>query len=97
MKTVVCILLLALIAGNVQARVTIDADDPNIQYTGRINYADPKAPRMWWPGCDVFANFEMTSSVRFYFSKSGIIGFEAKGQTPYIGFMTPCLYDELGG
>ncbi|MHC5092600.1 MAG: hypothetical protein ACYSO2_01710 [Planctomycetota bacterium] len=61
------ILLLALLAGHVQARVTIDADDPNIQYTGRINHADPKAPRMWWPGCDVFASFEGTSiNVKFH-------------------------------
>ena len=47
MKKVMYILLLALLAGHVQARFTIDADDPNIQYTGRINHADPKAPRMW--------------------------------------------------
>ncbi|MHC5087040.1 MAG: GDSL-type esterase/lipase family protein [Planctomycetota bacterium] len=67
MKKVMYILLLALLAGHVQARVTIDADDPNIQYTGRINHADPKAPRMWWPGCDVFASFEGTSiNVKFH-------------------------------
>jgi len=46
---------------NVLAIVTIDADDPLIQYTGRINHADPKAPIMWWPGSDVIANFEGTS------------------------------------
>lgn len=46
---------------NVLGIVTIDADDPLIQYTGRINHADPKAPIMWWPGSDVIANFEGTS------------------------------------
>jgi len=46
---------------NVLGIVTIDADDPFIQYTGRINHADPKAPIMWWPGSDVIANFEGTS------------------------------------
>ncbi|MHC4257835.1 MAG: GDSL-type esterase/lipase family protein [Planctomycetota bacterium] len=61
MKRFTWLLVLTLIAGNVQALVTIDADDPNIRYTGRINHADPKAPRMWWPGCNVIANFEGTS------------------------------------
>jgi hypothetical protein len=61
MKRVMCILLLALIGGNVQALVTIDADDPNIQYTGRINHADPKAPVMWLPGSYIIANFEGAS------------------------------------
>ena len=46
---------------NVLGIVTIDADDPLILYTGRINHADPKAPIMWWPGSDVIANFEGTS------------------------------------
>ncbi|MHC4374824.1 MAG: GDSL-type esterase/lipase family protein [Planctomycetota bacterium] len=55
------ILVIALIAGNVQALVTIDADDPNIQYSGRTNYDDPKAPIMRWPGSYIIANFEGTS------------------------------------
>jgi hypothetical protein len=46
---------------NVLGAITVDADDPLIQYTGRINHTDPKAPVMWWPGCDVIANFEGTS------------------------------------
>lgn len=49
------------LCADVFATVIIDADDPNIQYTGRINHADPKAPIMWWPGSDVIANFEGTS------------------------------------
>ena len=49
------------ISVNVLGVVTVDADDPLIRYTGRINHADPKAPIMWWPGCDVIANFEGTS------------------------------------
>jgi hypothetical protein len=52
---------------NVLGIVTVDADDPFIQYTGRINHADPKAPIMWWPGSDVIANFEGTSiNVKFH-------------------------------
>ena len=35
---------------------TIPANDPNIQYTGRIDFTDPLAPVMWWPGSDVIAN-----------------------------------------
>ena len=75
MKKGMCILLLALIAGNVQARVTIDADDPNIQYTGRTNYDDPKAPIMRWPGNYIIANFEGTSiNVKFTdYNGNGII------------------------
>ncbi|MHC4783488.1 MAG: hypothetical protein ACYTE0_10660, partial [Planctomycetota bacterium] len=66
MKKVMYILVLAMVAGNVQALVTIDADDPNIQYTGRTNYDDPKAPIMRWPGNYIIANFEGTSiNVKF--------------------------------
>lgn len=60
MKKLLCILSLFLTIGGVQALVTIDADNSNIQYTGRINDADTKAPIMWWPGSDVIANFEGT-------------------------------------
>ena len=69
------ILVIALIAGNVQALVTIDADDPNIQYSGRTNYDDPKAPIMRWPGNYIIANFEGTSiNVKFTdYNGNGII------------------------
>ena len=35
------------------ATMTIAAGDPTIQYSGRMSFADPKAPRMWWPGSSV--------------------------------------------
>ncbi|MHC5116454.1 MAG: hypothetical protein ACYSQY_05235, partial [Planctomycetota bacterium] len=75
MKKVMYILVLAMVAGNVQALVTIDADDPNIQYTGRTNYDDPKAPIMRWPGNYIIANFEGTSiNVKFTdYNGNGII------------------------
>lgn len=34
------------------------ADHPNIQYTGRIDFADPKLPRFWQPG--VYINTKFT-------------------------------------
>jgi lysophospholipase L1-like esterase len=34
------------------------ADNPNIQYTGRIDFADPKKPRFWAPGVYITATFE---------------------------------------
>ena len=55
------ILVVISLCTSVLGLVTIDADNPLIQYTGRINHADPKAPIMWWPGSDVIANFEGTS------------------------------------
>jgi lysophospholipase L1-like esterase len=36
------------------------ADDKNIQYTGRINFANPKLPRYWQPG--VYFNFRFQGS-----------------------------------
>jgi len=37
---------------------TITADDPNFQYTGRIDFANPLQPVFFWPGTSVKANFE---------------------------------------
>ena len=34
------------------------ADDPNIQYMGRIDFSDPKAPKFWAPGVTIKAKFE---------------------------------------
>jgi hypothetical protein len=36
-------------------------DDPKIQYTGRIDFSDPKAPVIYWPGTYFKANFNGTS------------------------------------
>jgi hypothetical protein len=43
------------------ASVLIPADDPNILYTGRWDFSDPKAPSHSWPGVSVTARFEGTS------------------------------------
>ena len=36
----------------------IEADDPNLQYTGRIDFTDPKRPRFWAPGAYIKARFK---------------------------------------
>ncbi|MHC5116942.1 MAG: GDSL-type esterase/lipase family protein [Planctomycetota bacterium] len=54
-------IVLVLLTGNVQALTTIDANNANIQYTGRIVFDDPLAPEFTWPGCYLIANFEGTS------------------------------------
>jgi lysophospholipase L1-like esterase len=40
---------------------TIDADDRRIQYTGRIDFTDPKAPKFWAPGVTIQARFRGTT------------------------------------
>ena len=37
---------------------TIKADNPNFQYTGRIDYSVPDKPVIYWPGTYIRANFE---------------------------------------
>ncbi|MBU1678783.1 MAG: T9SS type A sorting domain-containing protein [Bacteroidetes bacterium] len=37
---------------------TIKADDPNFQYTGRIDFSIPDQPTLFWPGTYISANFE---------------------------------------
>jgi len=39
----------------------IDADDPNIQYIGRVNFSNPKKVLFDWPGVYICAAFEGTS------------------------------------
>jgi hypothetical protein len=39
----------------------VNADDPYIQYSGRINFANPLEPIFWWPGNYITAYFEGTS------------------------------------
>src|SRR5688572_24943900 len=33
-------------------------DDPRIQYTGRIDFSDPQAPRFDWPGVSITLRFK---------------------------------------
>jgi lysophospholipase L1-like esterase len=44
-----------------QAPVLFEADDQKIQYTGRIDFTDPKKPRFWAPGVYITAKFKGTS------------------------------------
>ena len=44
-----------------QATSLIPANDPNIQYFGRWNFANPTAPTQSWPGVYIVAKFEGTS------------------------------------
>lgn len=59
-----CIIILAfLIAGCTQfirtgSSIFVPADDAGIQYTGRIDFSNPKAVRFDWPGILISANFE---------------------------------------
>jgi hypothetical protein len=39
----------------------VDADHPSIQYVGRFDRTDPKAPAFDWPGVTIAAAFEGTS------------------------------------
>jgi lysophospholipase L1-like esterase len=40
------------------AHTDIDADDKLIQYTGRIDFSNPKVPKFAWPGISIKACFE---------------------------------------
>ncbi|MCF7955683.1 MAG: electron transporter RnfD, partial [Phycisphaerae bacterium] len=57
----ICILQLTLAVSQVHAFVTIDADHPDIQYVGRVNFENAKAPILYWPGNAIIANFQGTS------------------------------------
>lgn len=63
LRRALCIVCMgALSLGQLAEAVTIiEADHPDIRYTGRIDHEDPKAPTLWWPGSDVTACFEGTS------------------------------------
>ncbi len=59
MKTKLLLLLSLFIFAAAPVRaVVIEADHPNFLYTGRIDFSDPKAPVMYWPGTNIRANFE---------------------------------------
>lgn len=51
----------ALAINRTSKPTVVEADNPYIQYTGRIVFDDPKAPLLGWPGCCITANFEGTS------------------------------------
>lgn len=57
-KLILLIFLLSFT--HLSALTTIKADDPNFQYTGRIEYTTPDKPIIYWPGTYIKANFEGT-------------------------------------
>lgn len=52
---------ISVVANPIVPTVTINADNPNIQYTGRIDFSDPLSPLLTWSGSSVVANFQGTS------------------------------------
>jgi hypothetical protein len=60
-KEFICILFVVLVSVDVYAAVTITADNPNIQYAGRIDSSNPLSPLLSWSGSSVIANFQGTS------------------------------------
>ena len=52
------LLLAALFTSCSSQNQKVDADDPNIYYTGRIDYSNPKAVKFAWPGVSIKAKFE---------------------------------------
>ena len=61
MKELIRILFVVLVSVDAYAAVTIPANDPNILYTGRIDFTNPLAPVLSWSGSSVIANFQGTS------------------------------------
>ena len=62
-KYYVFVLAIVVIAflGIANAATVISPDNSNIQYTGRIDFSDPMAPILGWPGGHITVNFEGTS------------------------------------
>ncbi len=50
-----------LLAGQTFASVMVGADNPQLQYTGRIDFADRARPVLSWPGTSIAANFTGSS------------------------------------
>lgn len=53
-----CLLILLVSTLSTRASVTIPANDPLIEYTGRIDFTDPLAPRFSYSGVSVRAAFQ---------------------------------------
>ena len=61
MKQTILFLLLVLspifVSAGESSYVLIPADDAHIQYSGRIDFTNPKAPRFDWPGVSITVRF----------------------------------------
>jgi hypothetical protein len=67
---------------------TITADNQNYLYTGRIDFADSKAPQLSWPGSSIKANFTGTSLAIILDDQSGknfySVIIDGETQHPYV-------------
>jgi hypothetical protein len=61
LKLKLLILSIILCAGQALAGATIQPDDTQLQYTGRVDFANPVAPVLSWPGSSIEGNFTGTS------------------------------------
>lgn len=55
---------------------TIKADNPNFQYTGRIDFSIPDKPTLFWPGSYIKANFEGPLVIIMFDDKNGQSSYE---------------------
>ncbi len=59
MKHLQLVFLCLLVLGeSVLPQILIKPDHPYLQYTGRIDFSHPRAPRLFWPGTYLRANFQ---------------------------------------
>src|SRR5690349_14029932 len=59
--TITFLLFISLSSGFAKPIRFYAADDKNIQYTGRIDFSNPKQPRFWTAGVYIQAKFKGTS------------------------------------
>jgi hypothetical protein len=50
---------------------TVKADNPNFQYTGRIDFSVPDQPVIFWPGTYIRANFEGSLVILMFDDQTG--------------------------
>lgn len=60
-KKISLLFVFAAVLSCTNAQKSIDADDPNIQYTGRIDFSDPKNPSFSFSGISIRTQFSGTS------------------------------------
>ncbi len=61
MKKLFCALLFIIAPMTMAADNIIPANNPLIQYSGRVDFSNPQAPRFDWPGISITAAFHGTS------------------------------------
>ncbi len=59
--TAVLLLVVQVMSLTLQAGTTVASNDPQLQYTGRIDFSKPTAPEVSWAGTSLTANFTGSS------------------------------------